>query len=175
MVWRTQQRASVTPPDPSAHDALSCWQATPGCEQQFRARLVWLGGKPGLQLDGLGAETWQALIDAGLIHDLLDWMALTPAQLAALPGFGNARADALAQTFAFARGRPFAGWLRALGMPASGDLELADWVTVSRRDAADWKASGLGAGKAAQLAAFFAHPQLRKHAARLHTAGVAGF
>jgi DNA ligase (NAD+) len=176
VVWRTQQRAEVTPPDPQAHGRLSCWQAVPGCEQQFRARLLWLGGRQGLQLDGLGADTWQALIDAGLIHSLLDWMSLTPAQLAAVPGLGSTRATALAQTFAAARDRPFARWLRALGMPLSDTGGSSDWAALSGRAAGDWQSlAGIGAGRANQLVEFFSHPEVRAQAARLHAAGVQGF
>ena len=176
VVWRTQQRALVTPPDPQAHGRLSCWQAVPGCEQQFRARLLWLGGRQGLQLDGLGADTWQALIDAGLIHGLLDWMDLTPAQLAAVPGLGSSRAAALARAFATARDRPFARWLRALGMPTSGTDGLSGWAALSSRAAGDWQLlDGIGPGRANQLVEFFSHPEVRAQAARLHAAGVQGF
>ena len=177
VVWRTRQRAVVTPPDPQAYGRLSCWQAVPGCEQQFRARLSWLGGKQGLQLDGLGADTWQALIDAGLIHGLLDWMGLTPAQLAMVPGFGSTRASALAQAFAAARDRPFARWLRAMGVPTGGGTdELSGWAELSSRNTADWQSlDGVGAGRANQLVEFFSHPDVRELAARLHAAGVQGF
>jgi DNA ligase (NAD+) len=176
VVWHTQQRAVVTPPDPQAYGRLSCWQAVPGCEQQFRARLSWLGGKQGLQLDGLGADTWQALIDAGLIHGLLDWMSLTPAQLATVPGFGSIRASALAQAFAAARDRPFARWLRAMGVPTGGTDELSGWTELSSRNTADWQSlDGVGAGRANQLVEFFSHPDVRALAAQLHAAGVQGF
>ncbi|MGH8157526.1 MAG: NAD-dependent DNA ligase LigB [Rhodanobacter sp.] len=176
VVWRAQQRVPVTPPDPRTHDALSCWRIEPGCERQFRARLLWLGGKQGLQLEGLGTDTWQALIDAGLIHDLLDWMSLTPAQLASVPGLGPARANVLKQTFAAARQRPFARWLHALGMPASAGAALPDWATLSGRGTSDWQSlDGIGPGRADRLAEFFAHPDVRAQAQRLHQAGVQGF
>jgi DNA ligase (NAD+) len=176
VVWRTQQRVAVTPPDPGKHDSLSCWRAMPGCQEQFRARLLRLGGKQGLQLDGLGASTWQLLIDAGLIHGLLDWMNLTPAQLAAVPGFGQVRANALAQTFASARQRSFARWLHALGIPASGSAELSDWVSLSARNSDDWQAiDGIGPGRADRLVEFFTHPELREQIVLLHAAGVQGF
>jgi DNA ligase (NAD+) len=176
VAWRTQERAAVNPPDPLAHDRGSCWQASPGCEQQFRARLLWLGGKQGLQMDGLGADTWQALIDAGLIHRLLDWMDLTPTQLSAVPGLGGTRGAALAKVFADARDRPFIRWLHALGMPA-GDLgRLPGWTALSVRGAADWQAlDGIAAGRANQLVAFFSQPEVRAMAGRLHAAGVQGF
>ena len=176
VVWRTQQRAVVTPPDPHRHDPLSCWQASPGCEQQFRARLAWLGGRQGLQLDGVGEETWQALIEAGLVHDLLDWMSLTPAQLATVPGIGSTRAGALGRTFSDARDRPFPRWMRALGLPAAVTAGLSDWHVVSARTASDWETlDGIGAARARQLVAFFACVELRAQAARLHAEGVAGF
>ena len=176
VAWRAQQRAPVTPPDPRAHGPLSCWQAAPGCEQQFRARLVWLGGRQGLQLEGLGADTWQALIDAGLVHHLLDWMSLTPEQLATVPGLGTSRAAALARSFAGARDRPFVRWLQALGAPASVAAGLPDWAALSARGASDWQAlTGIGAGRANQLVAFFGCPEVRTLAARLHAAGVQGF
>jgi len=176
VVWRAQQRQPVTPPDPAHHDFLSCWRWAPGCEQQFRARLVWLGGKSGLRLDGLGADTWQALIDAGLVHGLLDWMDLTAAQLAAVPGLGGARADALMRTFAAARTRPFKHWLHALGAPASGAAALTDWHASAVRSVDQWQAAGgIGPGRARQLAAFFRHADVRALATRLHALGVAGF
>jgi DNA ligase (NAD+) len=172
VAWRTEVRAPVTVPDQQTHDTLSCWQVEPGCEEQFRARLVWLGGKQGLQLEGLGADTWQALIDAGRIHRLLDWLDLTAAQLAQVPGIGKARADALAQTFSDARQRPFAQWLHALGMPASGGATLPDWTTVSTRSADDWHVS---ASRADRLADFFSDPDVREQAKRLREARVPGF
>lgn len=176
VAWRAQQRVPVTPPDPRAHGPLSCWQVGQGCEQQFRARLVWLGGKQGLQLEGLGADTWQALIDAGLIHNLLDWMSLTPEQLAAVPGIGAGRAATLARSFAGARDRSFARWLQALGMPTNRASGLPDWAALSAREASDWQAlDGIGAARANQLAAFFRCPEVRAQAARLHAVGVRGF
>lgn len=176
VVWRAQQRVAVTPPDPAQHGPLTCWQATPGCEQQFRARLLWLGGRQGLQLEGLGADTWQALIDAGLVHGLLDWMELTPARLATVSGLGPARAALLARSFADARDHPFARWLQALGVPSSVAAGLPDWAALSARGVNDWQAlEGLGSGRANQLVAFFACPEVRTLATRLHAAGVQGF
>lgn len=176
VVWRSEVRVPITVPDQQAHDALSCWQAGPGCEEQFRARLAWLGGKQGLRLDGMGADTWQALIDAGLIHHLLDWLDLTPAQLAAVPGFGKTRVDTLVQTFSGARKRPFAQWLHALGMPASGDATLSDWATVSTRSEEDWQATkDVSGGHAERLVDFFSDPDVREQARRLREARVSGF
>ena len=176
VVWRARVRVPVAVPDPHAHDAWSCWRNKPGCEQQFEARLRWLGGPDGLQLDGVGRDTWRVLIDAGLVHDLLDWLQLTPAQLAAIPQLTPARAQVLARTFVAARHKPFAQWLAALGAPAAGTSDALDWRTLSAREVRDWmQLDGVSLGAARRLTRFFAEPTLRAEVARLHAAGVRGF
>ncbi|HKR77001.1 MAG TPA: NAD-dependent DNA ligase LigB [Rhodanobacter sp.] len=175
VAWRTAQRVAVDAPDPARYGPLSCWQAMPGCEQQFQARLVWLGGKQGLRLPGVSAGTWQALVEAGVVRGLLDWMTLTPAQLAAIPGLGENRAAALAQTFAEARGRPLADWLRALGVPGDAVDAGEDWAGLAAHGEDDWRARGASAARARQLVAFFAHPEVRALAGQLRAAGVQGF
>lgn len=176
VVWRARIRVPVAVPDAQAHGAWSCWRNTPGCEQQFQARLRWLGGHGGLQLEGVARDAWQVLIDAGLVHDLLDWLQLTPAQLAAVPQLTPARAQALARTFAAARHKPFAQWLAALGAPPTGTSDALDWRTVSTREVRDWiRVEGVSPGTARRLARFFAEPALRAEVARLHAAGVRGF
>jgi DNA ligase (NAD+) len=176
VVWRAQQRADVNEPDADAYTPLTCWSLGPGCERQFLARLAWLGGKQGLRFEGIGADTWQALVDAGLVHQLLDWMELTPEQLAVLPGFGARRAAALARTFATARGQPFARWLQALGLSPGVARSLPDWAVASRRGARDWQAlGGIGADRAGQLVEWFECAEVRALATRMHTAGVQGF
>jgi DNA ligase (NAD+) len=176
VVWRTRLRAEVVVPEQQKHDNLSCWQPIPGCEAQFRARLLRISGKQGLQMDGVGAGAWQALIDAGLIHHLLDWVSLTPAQIAAVPGLGSVRGIAVAQAFTRARRQPFARWLHALGMPNSGAAQLTNWTELSARSADTWQATpGIGPGRADKLVDFFGHPDVRNNAAFLRASGVAGF
>jgi DNA ligase (NAD+) len=176
VVWRTRERAPVTPPDAHAHDALSCWHPRAGCRTQYLSRLAWLGGEHGLDIDGIGEGTWQALVDAGLLDGLLDWMELTPAQLAAVPGLGQARADALSRQFAQVRTRPFARWLRALGVPATAVAVAPDWTTPAARDIDAWQRQpGIGAVRARRLHAFFHQPDVVRLAARLHRLGVDGF
>lgn len=176
VAWRTRVRAKLTPPDSRQYGPLSCWQATPGCRQQFLARLVWLGGKRGLRLPGLGADSWQMLIDAGLVHGLLDWINLTPEQLTAVPGIGPDRAQTLARAFGRARGLPFKSWLRALGAPPDAETGIRDWFSASHRSISDWQAGqAMSASRAERLVSFFRSADVRSQAARLGVAGVKGF
>jgi DNA ligase (NAD+) len=173
VVWRSQQRMVLQVPDPAQHHALSCFRPTPGCASQFAARLQWLGGKQGLALPGVGAGTWEKL----QLQGLLDWLALADEELARRPGFGPRSAASLSASFASARQRPFAQWLRALGLPPSGSAPLQDgWTALAAREAADWDAyAGIGATRAAQLAAFFRHPEVLQLREQLQRSGIKGF
>lgn len=177
VVWQASERTPLQVPDPARHHPLSCWQAREaGCAGQFHARLVWLGGREGLALDGIGPGTWQALQDSGQLHGLLDWLTLGEAQLGALPGFGAQRAATVWRSLQTARQRPFARWLRALGLPPSGSTRLAaDWQSLATRSETDWLHAGASLRQARQLQAFFTHPEVGALRTRLQSAGVAGF
>lgn len=173
--WHTQERAELPVPDARAYHALSCWQASAACASQFRARLAWLSGKQGLALPGVGPGTWEKLLQAGMINGLLDWLELTPEQLSRVPGLGQRSAAALQQSFQLARQRPQQAWLRALGVPSQVPLN-ADWDTLARRSSADWQRQpGIGPQRAAQLKAFFQHPELKALQAQLRAAQIVGF
>jgi DNA ligase (NAD+) len=177
VVWQTDERAALAVPDPARHHPLSCWQAQEaGCAGQFHARLVWLSGRQGLALDGIGPGTWQTLQDSGQLRGLLDWLSLDEAQLGALPGFGAQRAATVWRSLQAARQRPFERWLRALGLPSSGNARLAvDWQSLATRSEADWQAAGASVRQARQLQAFFAHPEVGALRRQLQSTGVAGF
>jgi DNA ligase (NAD+) len=175
VLWRTQQRAELPVPDAKAYHHLSCWRATPACASQFRARLAWLSGKQGLALLGVGPGTWEKLLRAKQINSLSDWLQLSTEQLSRVPGLGPRSAAALQQSFNLARERPQQVWLRALGVPGNVTLN-ADWDTLTQRSAADWQRQpGIGAQRAAQLQAFFQHPEVQALRAQLRTAQIAGF
>lgn len=138
--------------------ALSCWQPTPGCESQFLARLTWLSGKQGLALPHLGQGTWEKLLETGHLDNLLDWLTLAPSELANIDGFGERSSVRLMHSFHSARQRPFQQWLKALGLPPTGQARLVDsWQALAQRNTEQWQAEpGIGPGRAAQLSAFSA-------------------
>lgn len=177
VVWRSPTRTDMVVPTEGQYGALTCWQATPGCEEQFLARLEWLGGKKGLALSGVGPGTWRRLYEAGLLSGMLDWLQLTPEQMAQLPGMGERSAANLSQQFQLARQRPFATWLRALGVPSPNALPMAeDWSVLAARSAEHWQAlPGIGKVRAAQLEEFFRAPEVVRLREQLHDLGVTGF
>ncbi|GAB3372118.1 NAD-dependent DNA ligase LigB [Azotobacter armeniacus] len=177
VVWRAAERPALPAPDQAAYHALSCWRPVAGCESQFLARLDWLGGKHGLTLGGIGRGTWEALLENRQLDGLLDWLELTEAELASLPGFGERSAGMLAERFRTARQRPFPVWLRALGLPPTGDAALPPrWDELAGRSLEQWQREpGIGAGRARRLQAFFRHPEVQTLRLRLQAAGIEGF
>jgi DNA ligase (NAD+) len=177
VVLRSTERAELNIPLAADFHPLSCWQPTPGCENQFLARLVWLSGKQGLALPHVGPGTWEKLLETGRLNSLLDWLTLDAQELANIDGFGERSAARLESSFNSARQRPFLRWLKALGLPPTGQARLTDsWQALAQRDTKQWQAEdGIGPGRAAQLSAFFRDPQVVALSETLRGAGIEGF
>ncbi|MBV4465293.1 NAD-dependent DNA ligase LigB [Pseudomonas sp. SWRI79] len=177
VVLRSTERPELNVPLAADFHSLSCWQPTPGCESQFLARLSWLSGKQGLALPHVGPGTWEKLLKAERLDSLLDWMTLDGQELANIDGFGERSSARLLDSFNSARQRPFARWLKALGLPPTGQARLADsWQALAQRNTEQWQAeAGIGPGRAAQLSAFFRDPQVLALSETLRVAGIDGF
>ncbi|MVW85210.1 NAD-dependent DNA ligase LigB [Pseudomonas sp. PB101] len=177
VVWHSSERVELNVPKAADFHLLSCWQPTPGCEGQFLARLTWLSGEQGLALPNVGPGTWEKLLATGRLNSLLDWLTLDTQELATINGFGERSAARLADSFNQARDRPFKRWLKALGLPPTGQAHLGDsWQALAQRDIEQWRAeAGIGPGRAAQLNAFFRDPQVLALSETLRDAGIDGF
>ena len=174
---RASERIEVLAPQPNNFHALSCWSATPGCERQFLARLNWLSSKKGLAMPFVGPGTWNTLIQAGEVNNLLDWLTLDTARLANIGGFGERSSERLLASVHAARQQPFARWVKALGLPPTGDAPLGQsWQALVARDEQAWQAyTGIGAQRAAQLTEFLRAPNVQALSEQLRAAGIAGF
>ena len=173
---RASERVEVLAPQPNNFHALSCWSATPGCERQFLARLNWLSSKKGLAMPFVGPGTWNTLIQAGEVNNLLDWLTLDAARLANIGGFGERSSERLLASVHAARQQPFARWVKALGLPPTGDAPLGQsWQALVARDEQAWQAyAGIGAQRAAQLTEFMREPNVQALSEQLRAAGIAG-
>lgn len=177
VAWRSPQRQMITMPTADDYHALSCWQATAQCQQQFLARLTWLGDKKTLNMRGIGAQTWQALINAQKITRLTDWLALSAEGLAEIPSFAKKRSEQTARAFAQAKRQPFKLWLKALGAPASVTPKPTDtWHILAEFTEQDWQQQRYLSRKKAQHAyAFFQHSEVRSAALNLQRYAIDGF
>ena len=174
---RASERIEVLAPQPNNFHALSCWSATPGCERQFLARLNWLSSKKGLAMPFVGPGTWNTLIQAGEVNNLLDWLTLDAARLANIGGFGERSSERLLASVHATRQQPFARWVKALGLPPTGDAPLGQsWQALVARDEQAWQAyAGIGTQRAAQLTEFLREPNVQALSEQLRAAGIAGF
>lgn len=177
VVLRSAERTELEVPQATDFHFLSCWQPTPGCQSQYLARLTWLSGKQGLGLPHVGPGTWEKLLATGRLNSLLDWLTLDVQELANIDGFGERSAARLAESFNSARQQPFAKWLKALGLPATGQASLGNaWQVLAQRSTEQWQdETGIGPGRAAQLHAFFRDPQVLALSETLRDAGINGF
>lgn len=166
VLWRVGQREYPQPPDAAHFSALSCFHLTAECRQQFLARLEWLSRKSVLNLAGMGRESWQQIIQSGKLTHLFSWMRLSPEQLNAIPGIGEARAKLFWQQFRLSRQLPFKRWVRALGVPVpSGALNsLADdnWKQLLSHSAEEWQQMpGVGPVLAKKIQIFLQNPEVQ--------------
>lgn len=174
VVWHTQERSPLSVPSPQRYHLLSCFELTPGCDTQLLARLTYLGEQLGMQ--GVGEGTWQALMEAGVVTQLLDWLDAEPGHLEKAYGIGEVTSAALIEQFQIALSRPFSAWLSALGAPPGSESARGDWEALAGYQREQWQAvPGVGPVRADALVAFFSHPDVQRMTSQLNQSGVAGF
>lgn len=179
VVWRGVERVKPTPPASHYH-ALTCFYRTQECQEQFLARLSWLGSPQVLNIEGMGDAGWKRLIVAQPFSHIFSWLELTLAQLQATPGMTAERAQQVWHRFTLTRRQPFRLWVKALGLPlpAAALQALGDtsWRELLARDEQQWQMlPGIGAEKARSLVAFIHHPTIASMVSQLRTLEVAGF
>lgn len=88
------------------------------------AQLTYAASRDVLDIDGLGREVAEALIEGGLVFNLTDLFKVDEAALADMPFgstvYGSVRAQKLAAKIADARTRPLARFITALGIRMTG-------------------------------------------------------
>ncbi len=179
VVWRGLVRDKPQPPAP-VFTPLTCFYASPECQEQFLARLTWLSSKQALDIDGLGEAGWRVLHQAHRFEHLFSWLALSKTQLQETAGITPARGLQLWHRFDLARNRPFVRWVYALGLPltksaiqAAGDNH---WQQMQNRSGLEWqRLPGIGAEKARKIMAFIQEPVIQTLVAELGKHGITGF
>ncbi|MGU0040155.1 NAD-dependent DNA ligase LigB [Citrobacter freundii complex sp. 2025EL-00176] len=140
VVWRSTQRIKPTPPE-GRFNPMTCFYATPACYEQFIARLVWLGAKEVLELEGIGEAGWRDLHQTYHFEHIFSWLGLTQEQLQST--LGVSKGEKMWHQFNLSRHLPFTRWVIAMGIPltqatlnASRD---ASWQQLQDRDEQSWR------------------------------------
>ncbi|MDD2741259.1 MAG: NAD-dependent DNA ligase LigA [Rhodocyclaceae bacterium] len=91
------------------------------CPDQKLYRIAHYASRLCMDIDGLGENRVQQLIEAGLIDSMSDLYALTPAQIAPLEGMGAKSAKKLVDAIQGSKGRALANFIQALGVEDVGE------------------------------------------------------
>ncbi|HDJ2741574.1 TPA: NAD-dependent DNA ligase LigB [Salmonella bongori] len=179
VVWRSRERSKPVPP---GHDfnSLTCFYASAACQEQFISRLVWLGSRSVLGLDGMGEARWRALHQMHRFEHIFSWLALTPAQIASTPGFAKEKSEQIWRQFNLARRQPFSRWIMAMDIPltqaalqASG---VRSWEQLLTQTKQHWRQlPATGERRVGKIIAWQDNPQINALSRWLATQRIPGF
>jgi DNA ligase (NAD+) len=151
-----------------------------GCPAQLKRSLQHFASKGALDVQGIGDETANALVDHDLVRELADLFRITVKDLQKVEGFAEKSAKKLVEEIAGARKLELRRFLYALGIPGIGSAvarDLADefGTLATLREAsraALARTPRLGEKRASDVYAFFHDPRTRRVIDRLLKAGV---
>jgi len=163
------------------------------CPRQLQRAIEHFVGDGGLDVEGLGPERVETLLETGLVEEPADLYRLSVEDLADLEGWGERSAESLVDELDAAREPPLSAFLAALGIPkvgpataedlaaAFGDLDAfpvgvgADAPDEAALDAFEQRLTavdGIGETVAGLVREFFAAERNREAIAGLRAAGV---
>ena len=179
VVWRGAERTKPTPPE-NRFNSLICYFASDVCQEQFISRLVWLGSKQVLGLDGIGEAGWRALHQTHRFEHIFSWLLLTPEQLQNTPGIAKSKSAQLWHQFNLARKQPFTRWVMAMGIPLTrAALNASDersWSQLLFSTEQFWQQlPGTGSGRARQVIEWKENAQIKKLGSWLAAQQITGF
>ena len=179
VVWRGAERTKPTPPE-NRFNSLTCYFASDVCREQFISRLVWLGSKQVLGLDGIGEAGWRALHQTHRFEHIFSWLLLTPEQLQNTPGIAKSKSAQLWHQFNLARKQPFTRWVMAMGIPLTrAALNASDersWSQLLFSTEQFWQQlPGTGSGRARQVIEWKENAQIKKLGSWLAAQQITGF
>ncbi|EHE7479387.1 NAD-dependent DNA ligase LigB [Escherichia coli] len=179
VVWRGAERTKPTPPE-NRFNSLTCYFASDVCQEQFISRLVWLGSKQVLGLDGIGEAGWRALHQTHRFEHIFSWLLLTPEQLQNTPGIAKSKSAQLWHQFNLARKQPFTLWVMAMGIPLTrAALNASDersWSQLLLSTEQFWQQlPGTGSGRARQVIEWKENAQIKKLGSWLAAQQITGF
>ena len=179
VVWRGAERTKPTPPE-NRFNSLTCYFASDVCQEQFISRLVWLGSKQVLGLDGIGEAGWRSLHQTHRFEHIFSWLLLTPEQLQNTPGIAKSKSAQLWHQFNLARQQPFTRWVMAMGIPLTrAALNASDersWSQLLFSTEQFWQQQpGTGSGRARQVIEWKENAQIKKLGSWLAAQQITGF
>ena len=155
------------------------------CPDQVRGRLAFFVGRGQMDIEGIGPETIEVLVQNGLVRDIADLYAFDPDKLLELPGFGEKKVAQIRDGIEKSRGKPFHLVLPSLGMPDIGQKVTELLIDAGYRDidamlllaekgdpAPLLEIHGIGERTAETLLRELGRPRMKRRIEKLRKAGV---
>ncbi len=155
------------------------------CPDQVRGRLAFFVARGQMDIEGLGPETIDVLIENKLVRDIDDIYSFDPDKLLGLRGFGEKKVAAIRDGIEKSKGQPFHVVFPSLGIPEIGQkvTELlidAGYDSIDRIldvvNAGDpaplLEIDGIGEATARVLIAELAKPRVQRRIKHLREAGL---
>lgn len=102
-------------------DGEAAWRClNPACPARIREGIYHFVSRGAMNIEGMGPQLINQLLEAGKIHDAADIFLLTEEDLLPLPRMGQKSAQNVLQSIETARTRPLSALLAALGIPYVG-------------------------------------------------------
>jgi DNA ligase (NAD+) len=156
-----------------------------GCPAQIRGRLYFYIGTGQMDIDNLGPETVQTLIEKGFVKTIPDLYTADYGRLAELPGFGEKKIALIKEGLEKSKNRRFKLVLQSLGIPELGpkvaelliDAGYGDIDSLFRlADEGNPEPliaiSGIGEKTARNIVEELSRPELRKEIEELRKIGL---
>jgi DNA ligase (NAD+) len=155
------------------------------CPDQVRGRLSFFVGRSQMDIEGIGPETIEVLVQNGLVHDIADLYAFDPDKLLELPGFGEKKVAQIREGIEKSRRLPFHVVFPSLGIPDIGgkvtellidggyrDIDSLLEAATTGDPAPFLEIHGIGERTAETLIRELNRPEMRRRIQRLRDAGV---
>ncbi len=151
-----------------------------GCPAQQKERIRHFVSRLAMDIDGLGGKVVEQLMKAGLIHNAADLYALEYESLVSLERFAPTSAKKLIAAIHASKTTSLGRFMYALGIPEVGEATAASLARSFPRlaslmaadDAALVAVPDVGPIVAAQITAYFSHPNNQQLIQRLCQLGV---
>ncbi len=151
-----------------------------GCPPQIAGRVEHFVGRKMMNIDGVGEETAQLFLDAGLVSDIADLYDLRMEDMMRLPGFGERSARKVLDSLEVSKSVPFDRVVYALSIPFVGDTVAKKLVKafpsidmIMQASAEELAAAqDIGPRIAESIVDYFANPVNRAIVERLRAAGL---
>ncbi len=157
----------------------------PQCPEQVRGRIKFFVARGQMDIETLGPETIEVLIERGWVRDVADIYYFNPDELLELPGFGEKKVKLIKEGIEKSKKKPFRTVLQALGIPEVGGKVIELLINAGYRDIdslfeladrKDYEAllsiHGIGEKTARTIIEEFSKPELRERIERLRKAGL---